>query len=125
MNHPDGQYDYVGKMDVGMWWDENTTRVNGEMGLTGEKLFRQAQGNERRYYRICRIELDPKSQEYVDSLNLKTLYEKYLPRAVMAKTAEEFETEWNTMSAELEKSGLDGVETAYQALYEERMETWD
>ena len=43
----------------------------------------------------------------------------------MAKTAEEFETEWKTMSAELEKSGLDGVETAYQALYEERMETWD
>lgn len=125
VNHPDGQYDYVGKMDVGMWWDENTTRVNGEMGLTGENYFDKHREMSVDITEFAGLELDPKSQEYVDSLNLKTLYEKYLPRAVMAKTAEEFETEWNTMSAELEKSGLDGVETAYQALYEERMETWD
>ena len=67
VNHPDGQYDYVGKMDVGMWWDENTTRVNGEMGLTGENYFDKHREMSVDITEFAGLELDPKSQEYVDS----------------------------------------------------------
>ncbi len=125
VNHPNGQYDYVGKMDVGMWWDENTTRINGEMGLTGENYFDVHREMSVDVTEIGGLELDPQSQEYIDSLNLRTIYEKYLPRAVMAETPEAFEEEWKLMNEELEQSGLTSVVEAYQKLYEERMASWN
>ncbi len=120
INHPEGQYDIVGDLDVGMWWDENTTRINEARGITGKSYFAEHRKMGIDTSSFDSLALDPGSDAHMVSLNSKEAVEKHLPRAIMAENDAEFEEHWSAMLDELESIGLDEAITAFNVAYDDR-----
>jgi hypothetical protein len=123
-NHPLGKYDYTGDKDVGMWWDENTTRIYGAYGMTGLNYWEimTATGGDNTY--ITGLVIDPDSDEAVIQLNMQEYLKTQLPRIIVADTAQQFETLWREMNARLTTDGKDKFVAKKNELFRQRMEDW-
>lgn len=119
-NYPNGKWDMLGAGDVSIWWDENTTRINNELGVTGQNYWDTQRDMAVDVTDLAALELDDDSQEYLISIDVRDTYNKYIPRCIMAQSEEEFETIWTTMTDELEQIGLRQMMDTYQSLYAER-----
>lgn len=120
-NYPNGQYDILGDGDVSIWWDENTTRINNELGVTGQNYWDLQRGLSVDVTDLAALELDDDSQEYLIRIDVLDTYKKYIPRAIMAQSEEEFESVWAAMTDEMEQVGISQMMDAYQAQYNERI----
>ena len=123
-NIPDGKYDIIGTGDVGMWWNENTTRINNAMGWTGTTYWKKMGEMFIDTAEFAQLQLDPSGNEYANKLAVQTVWERMLPRAIMADSVEEFETIWAAMSDEFENEGLNDYLSKCNELYNERMSIW-
>ncbi len=121
--HPNSKYTML-PIDVSVWWDENTTRINNLLGWTGTKYFERMadMGVDISAYKGLLI--DPGLPEYTQLLAIRKLHEDTLPRVIMAPTAEAFEQEWDAYVAELNKQGLEAVMDKYNELYRARKAKW-
>ena len=123
-NYPGGKYDAVGDEDVGMWLDENTTRIWNARGWTGLTYWDIMRDMYIDTAEFSNLELDPASDEYASKLSIQRVWEKMLPRAIMAESAAAFESEWSAMLDEFEKEGLQSYMAKSNELYNKRMEIW-
>ncbi len=123
-NYPGGKYDIVGDGDVGMWWDENTTRINNAMGWTGLNYWNRHREMHVDTSEYANLQLDPTSDEYAAKLAIQRVWEKMLPRAIMAAGTDQFEAEWAQMMAEFDKEGLTAYLAKCNELYTQRMQLW-
>ncbi len=123
-NYPGGKYDIVGDGDVGMWWDENTTRINNAMGWTGLNYWNRHREMHVDTSEYANLQLDPTSDEYAAKLAIQRVWEKMLPRAIMAAGTNQFEAEWAQMMAEFDKEGLTAYLAKCNELYTQRMQLW-
>ena len=110
----------LGDGDVSIWWDENTTRINNELGVTGKNYWDTQRVLGVDVTDLAALELDDDSQEYLISIDVRDTYNKYIPRCIMAQSEEEFESIWTTMTDELEQVGLRQMMATYQSIYNER-----
>ena len=124
-NHPDGKYDVVGGMDPSIWWNENATRINKELGRTRETFYDIQRAMSADVSEFTQLRLNPDSQEYLMDMDIIQAVDKWLPRVITADTADAFETEWAAMEKELNKLGLDAVMAQYRELHQERIAKWE
>jgi ABC-type glycerol-3-phosphate transport system substrate-binding protein len=123
-NHPLGKYDYVGDRDVGMWWDDNTKRVNAAYGITGLNYFEVMNDTGSDITLISGLVLEPDSDETVIQLTMEEYLKTQLPRIIVADTAQQFESLWQDMNRRLSSDGKDKFVAKKNALYKERLEDW-
>ena len=123
-NHPNGKYDQVGDYDVGMWWDENTTRINAELGWTGLNYWERMTDVGGDNTLIYNLTLESSSDEAVAQVTMEEYLKTQLPRIIVANTEEEFEQLWSDMDKQLENSGKDIFVAKKTELYKERLVDW-
>lgn len=122
--HPDADYVFGDNEDVGMWWDENTTRVNGLLGWTGTNYGTKMKEMGVDVSTFSKLTFEPQWPEYIQKLAIDQLRDGMVPRIIMASSEADFEKEWNSYIAELNKAGLQGVVKKYNELYEQRLKEW-
>ena len=122
--HPQGKYDPVGDMDVGMWWDEYVTEFNAAYGLTGLNFWevQTALGSDRTM--IASLSVEPESDAEIAKLTMSEYLKTQLPRIIIADTAEAFETAWQEMDQKLIEQNKQAYVDAKTALYEQRKVDW-
>ena len=124
-NYPNGKYDMLGDEDVGMWLDENTIRIWNETGWTGLNYWDKMRDMFVDTSEYANLQLDPSSDEYASKLAIQRVWEKMLPRAIMAESADAFETEWAQMMSEFDKEGLTAYLAKCNELSSKRVEIWN
>ncbi len=122
--HKNSNY-YMPPTDVSIWWDENTTRINAQLGITGENSQELESARGVDVSAISGLEILPDDPAYTKLLAIQKSHETMLPRIIMAESPEAFETEWNNYVQELKDAGLDEVMDKYNELYHDRMEAWE
>lgn len=122
--HPDSKY-HLPESDVSVWWDENSTRINGLIGWTGtEYMSKMAEmGADRSNF--AGLTIEPDQEAYTKQLAITKAHEDSLPRVIMAASEAAFEAEWTKYTESLESLGLSEVMAEYNALYQARMEQWN
>jgi hypothetical protein len=123
-NLPGSTFDSVGDGDVTVWWDENMRRINAKIGYTGKNYFAKQREMWVDTAAIAGIQFPENGQEFAIRLALKGVYEKMLPRAIMAGSAAQFESEWSAMVTEMKAEKLDVYMDSFRQLYQERRESW-
>ncbi len=121
--HPDSKYVRV-EEDVSVWWDENTQRINKELGITGTNYWETEKVKGVDVSAISGLEILPEDAAYTKLLAVRKTHETLLPRIIMAESAEAFEKEWDNYVETMKSDGLDSVMERYNELYHERMEAW-
>ena len=125
-NMPGGKIDLVGgDNDVGIWWDEETTRTNNLTGWFGDQYWQRHRDMWVDTSPYTSLYMDTNSDEYAAKIAVGKAVEKYLPRAIMAASDEEFETVWQQMIDECKAEGMDSFIAKCQALSAERLASWE
>lgn len=125
-NMPDGWIDLVGgDNDVSIWWDAEATRTNNLTGWYGDQYWQRHREMWVDTAPYAALTVDPGSDEYAYKLAVQKAVEKYLPRAIMASSDEEFETIWQQMIDECKAEGIDQYLAKCQELSDARVEAWE
>lgn len=111
--------------DVSLWWDENTMRINEQLGITGENYQETENARGVDVSAISGLEILSDDPAYTKLLAIQKLHETMLPRIIMAESADAFESEWNSYIQQIEEAGVDDVMAKYNELYHARMEAWE
>ena len=118
--YPNGKWDYVGKMDVGIWWDENTTRINKAFGWTGANYYQKQRDMSADISLISSLPILPESDEYGIEVKINEYLKTQLPKIIIAKDEAEFIRLWEEMLSKTKTDGIGKVMALRSQLYEER-----
>jgi putative aldouronate transport system substrate-binding protein len=124
-NHPNGKYDLVGTNDVGMWWDDNTKRINGFYGLTGTNYFDYMTETGIDVTLNSGLVIEPDTEEAIAMINMDEYLKIQLPKVIMAETAAQFENLWREMVNRLNQEGKEKFVAKKNALLQERLKDWN
>jgi putative aldouronate transport system substrate-binding protein len=124
VNHPNGKYD-TKESDVGMWWDDNTTRIYGAYGITGTNYFEWMAETGSDITLISGLLIDPDTEEAIAQLNMQEYLKVQLPKVIMAETPAQFESLWQEMVSRLNREGKEKFVAKKNELLRERLKDWN
>jgi hypothetical protein len=123
-NHPNGKYDTM-ESDVGMWWDDTTTRIYGAYGITGTNYFEWMAKTGSDNTLISGLLIEPDTEEAVAQLNMQEYLKVQLPKVIMAETAAQFESLWREMVNRLNQEGKEKFVAKKNEVLRERLKDWN